>query len=178
MGLMLLARGLQRRLDAAWVLTLGLIGFGAVASLLKGLDYEEALILTLIGLALLPGRRLFFRKASLFSESLTPGWFVAITIVIGASIWLGLFAFRHVDYAHDLWWHFSFKGQAPRFMRATVGAMALALMFGLSRLLRVSLEAPQHGDWDPLMDTIGSGEDIEEDRDRKRPDGNAAQKAR
>jgi RNA polymerase sigma-32 factor len=26
----------------------------------------------------------------------------------------------------------------------------------------VSLEAPQHGDGDPLMDTIGSGEDIEE----------------
>ncbi|MFH0727178.1 MAG: bifunctional lysylphosphatidylglycerol flippase/synthetase MprF [Pseudomonadota bacterium] len=136
MGLMLLARGLQLRLDAAWVLTLGLIGFGTVASLLKGLDYEEALILTLIGLSLLPGRRLFFRKASLFSESLTTGWFVTIAIVIGASIWLGLFAFRHVEYARELWWHFSFKGQAPRFMRATVGAMVLALMFGLSRLLR------------------------------------------
>ena len=26
----------------------------------------------------------------------------------------------------------------------------------------VSLEAPQHGDGDPLMDTIGSGEDMEE----------------
>ena len=25
----------------------------------------------------------------------------------------------------------------------------------------ISLEAPQHGDGDPLMDTIGSGEDIE-----------------
>jgi phosphatidylglycerol lysyltransferase len=143
MGLMLLARGLQRRLDAAYVLTLGLIGFGAVTSLLKGLDYEEALILTLIGLALLPGRRLFFRKASLFSEGLTLGWFVAISIVVGASIWLGLFAFRHVEYAHDLWWHFSFKGQAPRFMRATVGAMALALLFGLSRLLRPA--APSAG---------------------------------
>jgi phosphatidylglycerol lysyltransferase len=138
MGLMLLARGLQRRLDAAYVLTLGLIGFGAVASLLKGLDYEEALILTLVGLSLLPGRRLFFRKASLFSEGLTPGWFVAIMIGVGASVWLGLFAFRHVDYAHELWWHFSFTGHAPRFMRATVGAMALALMFSLSRLLRAA----------------------------------------
>jgi RNA polymerase sigma-32 factor len=26
----------------------------------------------------------------------------------------------------------------------------------------ISLEAPQHGDGDPLMDTLGSGEDIEE----------------
>jgi RNA polymerase sigma-32 factor len=31
----------------------------------------------------------------------------------------------------------------------------------------VSLEAPQHGDGDPLMDTIGSGEDIEETLIRK-----------
>ena len=46
MGLLLLARGLQRRLDAAYVLTLVLLGAGAVFSLLKGLDYEEAIVLT------------------------------------------------------------------------------------------------------------------------------------
>lgn len=136
MGLLLIARGLQRRLDAAYLLTLGLLGFGVAASLLKGLDYEEALILTIVFLVLLPSRRLFFRRASLFSERFTPGWLAAIGMVLAATLWLGFFAFRHVEYAHDLWWHFSIKGDAPRFMRAGVGAVCLALAFALARLLR------------------------------------------
>jgi phosphatidylglycerol lysyltransferase len=53
-GLLLLARGLQRRLDGAWVLTVGFLGAGAAASLAKGLDYEEAIVLCLILGALLP----------------------------------------------------------------------------------------------------------------------------
>ena len=153
MGLMLLARGLQRRLDAAYLLTLGLMILGAVASLLKGLDYEEALILTLIAVSMLPGRRLFFRKASLFSEGFTPGWIAAILIVFGASIWLGLFAFHHVDYTHELWWQFSLKGQTSRFMRATVGAMVVALIFGISRLLRPAAP-PEDQDPDGIPEVV------------------------
>jgi phosphatidylglycerol lysyltransferase len=136
MGLLLLARGLQRRLDAAYVLTAGLLGFGIVASLLKGVDYEEASFLILVLAVLLPSRRLFFRRASLVSERFTPGWLAAIAIVLISSIGLGLFAFRHVEYRHELWWHFSFHADAPRFLRATVGALALTLGFGLARLLR------------------------------------------
>ncbi|HEV7515326.1 MAG TPA: lysylphosphatidylglycerol synthase domain-containing protein, partial [Thermoanaerobaculia bacterium] len=40
-GLLFLAAGLQRRLDAAYQLTVILLGTGVVVSLLKGLDYEE-----------------------------------------------------------------------------------------------------------------------------------------
>lgn len=136
MGLLLLARGLQRRLDAAYVLTLTLLAVGMAASLLKGLDYEEALILALVFMVLLPNRPLFFRRASLFSERFSPGWIAAIATVVTAAVWLGLFAFRHVEYANDLWWHFSLKGDAPRFMRASVGAVGLALIFAVGRLLR------------------------------------------
>ncbi|MFZ1984713.1 MAG: hypothetical protein WAU91_09895, partial [Desulfatitalea sp.] len=68
MGMLLLARWLQRRLDAAYVLTLMLLGLGIVASLLKGLDYEEASILSLVFFVMLPSRPLFFRRTSLISE--------------------------------------------------------------------------------------------------------------
>jgi phosphatidylglycerol lysyltransferase len=136
MGLLLLSRGLQRRLDAAYVLTTGLLGFGIVVSLLKGVDYEEASYLALVLAVLLPSRKLFFRRASLVSERFTPGWLAAIAIVVISSGGLGLFAYRHVEYRHELWWHFSFHAEAPRFLRATVGALALALGFGLARLLR------------------------------------------
>ena len=45
-----MARGLQKRLDAAYVFTVGILGAGIIFSLLKGLDYEEALALTVDGL--------------------------------------------------------------------------------------------------------------------------------
>lgn len=135
-GLLLLARGLQRRLDTAYILTIGLLGLGILVSLLKGFDYEEALILGFVLIALLPCRRLFFRRTALLSERFTPGWLAAIAVVLTSSIWLGLFAFRHVEYTSELWWHFSVKGDAPRFLRALVGAIALVLSFGLARLLR------------------------------------------
>src|SRR3546814_549683 len=51
-GLLILARGLQRRLDAAYILALVLLGIGVVVSLLKGLDYEEAAVLLVLLLAL------------------------------------------------------------------------------------------------------------------------------
>jgi phosphatidylglycerol lysyltransferase len=136
MGLLLLARGLQRRLDAAYLLTCGVLGFGIVASLLKGFDYEEAIILALILAVLLPCRRFFFRRASLLSESFTPGWIASIAVMLVSSVGLGMFSFRHVEYRHELWWHFSALGEAPRFLRASVGALVLALVFGLARLLR------------------------------------------
>ena len=135
-GLLLLARGLQRKLDAAYLLTVILLGIGIVVSLLKGLDYEEAVILALVLTALLPCRRFFFRRTALISESFTPAWLAAIAVVLASSVWLGLFAFHHVDYSSELWWHFSTRGDAPRFLRASVGAFALVLGFGLARLLR------------------------------------------
>src|SRR5207245_2308850 len=89
-ALLLLARGLQRRLDAAYVLTSLMLVIGIVVSLLKGLDWEEATILALMLAALLPCRRQFYRRASLFSESFTPGWIGAIALVLVASAYLAL----------------------------------------------------------------------------------------
>ncbi len=146
MALLLLARGLQRRLNAAYVLTLILLGLGVITSLLKGLDYEEAAILSLVFLVLLSGRPLFYRHSSLFAERFSAGWIAAIATMTLSALWLGFFAYRHVAYAHDLWWHFSLKGDAPRFMRASVGAVALALSFALARLLRPASPAPHAPD--------------------------------
>ena len=146
MLLMLLARGLQRRLDGAWVLTLVLLAIGMAASLFKGLDYEEAGILFIVFMVLLPSRALFFRRTSLFSERFSAGWIAAIVTTLIAAAWLGLFAFRHVEYSHDLWWHFSLKGNAPRFMRAGVGTLVFALVFALTRLLKPAPPEPHVAD--------------------------------
>jgi phosphatidylglycerol lysyltransferase len=43
---LLLAQGLRRRLSAAWMLTTILLLVGALLSLLKGFDWEEASLMT------------------------------------------------------------------------------------------------------------------------------------
>jgi len=59
---------------------------------------------------------------------------VAIVGAIGASVWLGLFAFKHVAYSNELWWQFELHGETSRFLRATVGAMVALLLFAVSRI--------------------------------------------
>jgi phosphatidylglycerol lysyltransferase len=141
-GLLVLAFGLRRRLDAAYFLSAAFLTAGCVFSLLKGLDYEEALILLFMLAVLLPCHREFYRRASLFAEPFSPGWIAAITIVVLGSIWLGMFFHRHVDYSSDLWWRFALHADAPRFLRATVGAVGLALFFAAAKLLRAAAPPP------------------------------------
>jgi phosphatidylglycerol lysyltransferase len=118
MGLPFLAWGLHRRLDAAYLLSAALLSAGVILSLLKGFGYEEAVVLAVMLGALLPCPRYFYRRASLLSERFTPGWIVAVTLVLLASMWLGLFACKHVEYSRELWWRFTFSGDAPAFCAA------------------------------------------------------------
>ena len=142
-GLLILGWALRRRLDAAWGLTVTLLGIGIVSSLLKGLDYEEAAALTAVLLVILPARSAFYRKTALTSEPLAPGWIAGIVAVVGASVWVGLFAFRHVDYSSEMWWEFAAHGNAPRFLRASAGVVGAVMLFGVSRLLRHATYTPQ-----------------------------------
>jgi len=141
-GLLLLARGLQQRLNAAYHLAVILLGAGVVFSLLKGFDYEEAIVLAIMLGILFPCRRHFYRQASLISERFTPGWIAAIVIVLLGSIWLGIFSHKHIEYSHELWWRFTLKGDAPRSLRAGVGVVSAVLLFASTRLLRSALPEP------------------------------------
>ncbi len=141
-GLLILGWALRRRLDAAWGLTVSLLCVGIVSSMLKGLDYEEALALTAVLLVILPARSAFYRKTALTSEPLSPGWIAGIVAVVGASIWVGAFAYRHLDYSTEMWWEFAARGNAPRFLRATAGVVGAVLIFGVLRLLRHARYTP------------------------------------
>jgi phosphatidylglycerol lysyltransferase len=132
--LLLLAWGVRRRLTSAYYLAEALLLSGAVLSLLKGGDYEEASVLAAMALVLAPTRHFFHRKTSLLSEPLSLRWLAAAAMVVVGALWIGLFAFRHVDYSGELWWQFTLHGEASRFLRAGVG-MAMALItFGVARL--------------------------------------------
>jgi len=142
MGLLILARGLQLRIDAAYFVTLALLGFGVAFSLVGGFHYHQTFVLLFLIIILLPSRRYFYRKASLLSQPFTAQWIGAIIIVMFSSIWLGIFSYKHVQYAGSLWWRFTFFGNAPRFLRATVGAIGLALFFAVAKLLHPARPQP------------------------------------
>ncbi|HTV19174.1 MAG TPA: bifunctional lysylphosphatidylglycerol flippase/synthetase MprF, partial [Polyangiaceae bacterium] len=134
--LLLLARGIQRRQQGAFVVAVVLLGAGIAFSLLKGLDYEEATLLALVMVALLPCHEAFYRRATLLDERFTAGWIAAILVVVAGSIGLVVFANRHTDYATELWWQFTFRGDAPRSLRAEVGAILVLMLAAALRLLR------------------------------------------
>jgi phosphatidylglycerol lysyltransferase len=134
-ALLLLSQGLARRIDAAHMFTVAALLAGVAASLLKGGDYEEALVLGAVLLVLWRARPAFDRRAALFETRFSPGWIAAIAAALGASLWLGLFAFKHVEYSSELWWRFSLHGEASRMLRAMVGAGVTVLLFALARLI-------------------------------------------
>jgi phosphatidylglycerol lysyltransferase len=128
--LLILSRGLMKRLAGAWTLAVVVIGAGIVVSLAKGFDWEEALILGAVLSLLLTHRAEFYRKAGILAEPLEPRWLVAIAFIVGCSIWLGFTVFQDVDYSHDLWWQFSWHDDASRFLRGSL--IAVILGAGLS----------------------------------------------
>ncbi|BCS35058.1 hypothetical protein TBR22_A42840 [Luteitalea sp. TBR-22] len=148
-GLVVLAQGVARRLDAAYYAVALAIVTGMVTSLLKGFGYEEAALLLLVLALLRVARPAFDRPASFFDTRFSPPWIAAVVGAVGASVWLGLFAFDHVDYSHELWWQFELQGGAPRFLRASVGAAVVIALVALRHLTsRAPYAAPPATDAD------------------------------
>ena len=145
-GLLLLARALQQRVDAAWGLTLALLLAGAIASLAKGLDFEEASVLTAMAAALLLFRRAFYRRSSLLTQSLAPASIAGVALCLIGAGFVVAFAYREVGYAQELWWQFAFDAHAPRSLRALAGGALALFALSAARLLR---PAPPLGEPDP-----------------------------
>lgn len=127
-ALLIVAAGLWQKVNAAWAAALGLLTAGILFSLSKGLDWEEALVLSLVIVIMLPCRSAFTRNSRLGSQLLSPGWIAAIAGAVAASSWLALFAYQHVDFRAELWWEFVRDGDAARSLRALTGASVLTLL--------------------------------------------------
>ncbi len=150
LGLVILARALYRRMDAAYHLAFWLLAAGALASLAKGLDYEEALLSLLVLGILWLGRAAFNRPSSLMERAFSPGWLLTVLLVLLAAFWLGLFSYKHVDYSADLWWRFAARADAPRFLRTSLLLALTVAGLGLMRLLRPAPHEPSSPDADDL----------------------------
>jgi phosphatidylglycerol lysyltransferase len=154
LGLIILSRGLFRRVQAAYHISFWLLAGGIAASLLKGLDFEEATILAIVLAVLVLGRRAFYRPTSILDDQFSPIWAVSIAGVIATAIWVSFLAFRHIELSNDLWWTFAMDANAPRTLRATFLVVVLASAFLLLNLLQPA--HPEPG--------VANDEDLEEAR--------------
>ena len=142
LGLLVLSRAMFRRVQAAYLITVWLLLAGILASLLKGLDFEEATLLALVLGVLTLGRRAFYRPTAILSERFTPVWVASITGVVALAIWLGVLSYRHVGYSHELWWTFALDGNAPRMLRASLAILVLGTAYVLLNMLRPARPEP------------------------------------
>lgn len=133
--LLVLARGVQQRLQSAYVLGLVFLGAGTLGCLFKGFDFKEALTLLVVFGALLPCGRYFSRRTSVFQQRYSPIWVTAILFVLLGSIWTGVFNYRYEDYSADLWTTFDIVEDSARFLRSTLGATVTLLVFSIVSLL-------------------------------------------
>jgi phosphatidylglycerol lysyltransferase len=135
-GLLIVSNAVARRLDMGFVVAATWLTLGIGASLLKGADYEEAVLLGLLLPALVASRPAFDRRGDFWAARFSPGWIFGLVAVVGASVWLGFFAFEHVEYSDEMWWRFALNQDAPRALRGTMLAVVLLMTFGVMRLLR------------------------------------------
>ncbi len=141
-GLLLLSQALLRRLELAYRWSLLLVAAGLAASVFKGFDYGEMVVLLVVGVALYPSRALFYRHAPLLGDRLGPAWLTAIAITLAAAAWLGFLSYKNVNYSHALWWQFAFDANAPRFLRAALAVGVVGLLFLLALLFRPAPPLP------------------------------------
>ncbi len=132
-----IARGLLDRRDGAWKLALALSVSSLVFSLVKGLAFGEAAFLLLFTVLLLATRQQFYRPTSMFDQPFTWGWFAAVASIVAAAFGILFLAFQDLQTGpRGVWWQFEFDAQAPRALRALLGASVLTVAFALRELLR------------------------------------------
>ncbi len=148
-ALIVLARGLQRRLDAAYHLTLWVLAGGILVALASALDVEQAVFLAVMLAALLPNQRFFYRRSSLLEERFTPGWYLAIGGVLVATAALTYLGYGHQVISSRVFWEYGEGAVAPRAARALMLTIVAVLALSLARLLRPSRMRAAPADVDP-----------------------------
>ena len=135
-ALLVVASGLRRRLYTAWAAAMAVLACACVLTVSKGLDWDETLVALAALTALFIFRGAFYRRRPEPLTVLSPSWLALLAVSVAAVLWLGFFSYRHVPYSSELWWQFTWKGEASRFLRTSVGLAAVAFFVGLASLIR------------------------------------------
>ncbi|HEY0939177.1 MAG TPA: bifunctional lysylphosphatidylglycerol flippase/synthetase MprF [Steroidobacter sp.] len=141
-AMIVIARGLLHRLDAAWWGAFVLAIVAAILAMPKGFALIQACYLLLLAALLYMSRAQFDRRSALFSTPLRGVWLISVVWMVVATAFLLLFVYRRVDFSSELWWQFEFDANAPRSLRAMMGVVVTGFGVALWQLLRPSPGAP------------------------------------
>ena len=134
--LILLSYAIKNRINLAYRVSVCALILGIFSLLFKGAGYGTALVLLFVLILLIPSKKFFYRKSSLFHNGINTEWTVLILMVLISSIWLGLFSYKKTPYSSLLWWQFEFHKGAPRVLR-TIFAMGLfTFIFSVIKILK------------------------------------------
>jgi phosphatidylglycerol lysyltransferase len=134
--MIVVASGLLRRVQIAWWLAVFMAAGGIIFSLVKGFDWEEALVLLVFLGALIPFKAKFHRHAGIWTRRFSLQWWGLIIAIVGLAIWFGFYSSRHVPYGNDLWWEYSFDNDAARLLRGLVGSLMILVFVALIQYFR------------------------------------------
>ncbi len=133
--LVILAWSIKQKTDGAYFITLTLFALGIFFSLLKGFDYKEAIILSLLFIALLPQRKSFYRQAAFVGERFTLRWILAVLAIVG-SIAISLVFYQQMANNDCPWWKFVLQKDLSPPLRIGAGILSIIVFFAAWRLLR------------------------------------------
>ena len=135
-ALVVLSLALTRRATLAWGLTIALLLLGAAFTAARGADtWVPALLLTAAGL-LAPFRRLFYRRARLFSGPLDASRAAGPLLLAGSVLILATYEPRLTLLAHTSWWQVVLSPDLPNTVRASVALSVLIGCIAIWRLVR------------------------------------------
>ncbi len=135
LALIILARGLALRMTASWTASIALLLSGSVFSLFKGFQWEEALLLIGVASLLYLSRGAFYRHGDWRSFRPGPTWLAVVALTVAAVIFIGFMAFKNTGYRGELWWSFSWSGDASRFLRVSLALAVMTSAIALDSLL-------------------------------------------
>jgi phosphatidylglycerol lysyltransferase len=140
--LLVLARGLARGYAAAYKATIGLLLLAGLASILKGLDWEESLALGTVGVAA-------WSQAGLFDRASGGDWLEWVDLGLGAAavllfLTVGTFSHHLSAGAFARWDAIGYHFQSARFLRSAGSMLLVVTTVALYVLLRtpVHFERP------------------------------------
>jgi len=152
--LVVLARGLYRRIALARVTAIALLLAGAAFSLLKGLDWEEAVVLCAVAAVLFIYKGSFYRRGDWRAFRPDPTWIGLMLIVLVGFTLVGLLAYRHIEYQSDLWWEFAWESDAPRFLRATLALSIIAAAISVDAIINRPARVAAKPGRKPIPDAV------------------------
>ena len=128
--LLALARGLARGYRAAFRSTLVLLWLGAVSAILKGLDWEEAVILAGVSAAAASHAALFSRRSA--GRWIEGADIALATIGVAVFVVFGVLSHRAGFGAFNRWMELGYRFEASRFARSTIvlaGTLTAAALY-------------------------------------------------